>query len=85
MRPNGAPPAVTFEYGTSTGYGQAVAANGTSGAVSAVLSGLAPLTEYHYRLVATRDGRRSEGADQTFVTPREGVVIPPPRRRVRSW
>jgi uncharacterized membrane protein len=27
--------------------------------------------------VATRDGRRSVGADRTFVTPQAGVVTPP--------
>ena len=84
VRPNGAPPAVTFEYGTSASYGKTAAASGTSGAVSAALTGLTPLTEYHYRLVATRDGRRSEGADQTFVTPREDVITPPPTGGVQK-
>jgi hypothetical protein len=84
VKPNGAPPAVVFEYGTSTGYGSAVAANATSGTVGAVLGGLTPLTEYHYRIVALRDGRRSEGADKTFVTPAHGVVVPPPSGRVQK-
>ena len=75
---------MTFEYGTTTSYGKAAAASGTGGAVSATLTGLTPQTEYHYRLVATRDGRRSEGADQTFVTPREDVVSRPRPAACRS-
>ena len=85
VRPNGAPPAVTFEYGTTAELRQGRRPRAaTSGAVSAALTGLTPLTEYHYRLVATRDGRRSEGADQTFVTPREDVVAPPPADGVQK-
>ena len=36
--------------------------------VSANLSGLAPATTYHYRVVATNNGGQTEGSDQTFAT-----------------
>ncbi|HEV2811678.1 MAG TPA: choice-of-anchor Q domain-containing protein, partial [Solirubrobacteraceae bacterium] len=71
--PNGSPTTYRFEYGTGTGYGTSTpAASAGRGddavPVSAELSGLAPATTYHYRLVATNaDGTRA-GADQTFTT-----------------
>lgn len=36
--------------------------------VSAEVTGLTPLTVYHYRIVATNSGGITEGADQTFST-----------------
>jgi phosphodiesterase/alkaline phosphatase D-like protein len=66
-----------FQYGTSTRYEHATAL-ATLGpglhALSAAVSGLAPNTLYHYRLVVVEyaaDGTPypSEGADRTFRTP----------------
>jgi len=65
---------VTFEYGTSTSYGQTLNAtpNNVSGSsnteVSANLTSLILNTTYHYRLVATSNYGTSYGNDITFVT-----------------
>src|SRR5689334_9686256 len=47
-----------FEYGLTTLYGAQVAAGrqGTTSAVRAKLTGLLPVTIYHYRLVASKNG-----------------------------
>jgi hypothetical protein len=64
-----------FLYGTTTAYGgevpctPAVSGTGfTATTVSAALSGLAPSTTYHYRVLATNVDGTSEGADATFTT-----------------
>jgi hypothetical protein len=65
-----------FEYGTTTAYGRTTAAlpegRSLSGdsyvAVSAVLGGLAPQTEYHYRVVAGNGNGTTYGRDRTFRT-----------------
>ncbi len=68
-----------FEFGTTASYGDKTpVTDGGSGAgavpVSAALTGLSPSTEYHYRLIALRDGVvLSKGADRTFTT-----ASPPP-------
>ena len=63
--------APTFEYGLSTTYGTSV--NGTlitalSGTSSAALTGLAPGTIYHYRLINTNPNGTAYGTDMTFST-----------------
>ncbi len=76
-----------FEYGTGAGYGAtapcAVAPGPGSAevAASATLSGLAPATTYHYRLVASSAAGRAAGADGTFTTtaaPSVPLVHPEP-------
>lgn len=63
-----------FDYGTTTSYGQSVAAipsllSGTSAtALSANLSALACGTTYHFRLSATNAGGSVSTADRTFTT-----------------
>jgi hypothetical protein len=73
---NGSQTAFHFEYGTTTAYGAtAPAPDGDAGtaqgdaSVSAPVTGLAPATTYHFRLVADNgtDGPQ-QGADQTFTT-----------------
>ncbi len=73
---NGIDTEVTFEYGTTTGYGTSVAA-GTDGILSAgtgsttmskAISGLAPNTTYHYRVKGINGAGTTNGADQTFTT-----------------
>ena len=67
---------VTFEYGTTTGYGQSALVgyamqNTSAAAVSAQPPGLLPATTYHYRLkgVNVFDGSFVFfGGDQTFTT-----------------
>src|SRR3954447_6773175 len=71
--PCGTASAYQFEFGTTEAYGSAPAAGpigaGDSAlAVSSALSGLAPGTTYHYRLVTIRGGARLAGADRTFTT-----------------
>ncbi len=73
-----------FEYGTSTAYGlqtpsSAATATSSGVAVSAPLSGLAPYTTYHYRLVASDCGSaicETATPDQTFTT---GSTLAPVR------
>jgi hypothetical protein len=62
-----------FEYGTTTAYGaqtspQSVTSVSSATAISAVLSGLAPNTTYHYRVVAQNADGTQTGADMTFTT-----------------
>jgi hypothetical protein len=70
-----------FEYGTTTAYGAQTPAGTSSGnagkAVSADLSGLAPSTTYHFRLVATNPSGTATGADAEFTTA-AGTGAPPP-------
>jgi phosphodiesterase/alkaline phosphatase D-like protein len=71
---NGAATSWNVQYGTTTGYGvnttaQTVANSATPVPVSAPLSGLAPLTLFHYRIVAFHSGASiGAGADGTFFT-----------------
>jgi plastocyanin len=62
-----------FEYGTTTAYGQKTteesAGSGSSPVdKSAPVSGLAPSTTYHFRLVAKNATGTSFGLDRTFTT-----------------
>jgi C1A family cysteine protease len=66
---------VTFEYGVTTSYGTIVNAtpNTVTGttvtSVTAAIAGLAPVTTYHYRVIATNSVGTATGADMTFTTP----------------
>jgi hypothetical protein len=78
INPSGwVPTSYRFEYGTTAAYGsqttdQSVpgAADGdtTDHAVSSALTGLAPSTTYHYRVVAVGPWGTTPGADKTFTT-----------------
>jgi hypothetical protein len=79
--PNGAAVQVSFQFGTTTAYGQSTAPQtlGPDDAVdpfSAVLSGLPAGTLIHYRAVATSDFGTLFGADQTVKT--SSPPPPPP-------
>jgi hypothetical protein len=68
-----------FEYGPTAAYGTqtsaASAGEGTSGVpVHQGLSGLAPGTTYHYRLVAVGDGATVVGDDLTFTTAKAPAI-----------
>ena len=73
--------ACTVEYGTTNAYGTSAPCNVSPGSgegpveVSAALEGLAPSTEYHYRISATNAAGTSVGSDKTFKT---GVLAPAP-------
>ncbi len=71
--PNGVASSYHFEYGTSTGYGKStpstsLGSDSTDHNVVADITGLAPSTLYHFRLVVTTDGGSVPGADATFTT-----------------
>ncbi len=71
---NGDDASCVFQYGTSTAYGSTVPCSvnpvtGSSATVlSAALSGLAPGTTYHFRVVAENGGGKASGSNQTFTT-----------------
>ena len=67
-----------FEYGTTTAYGsrtpdQTVGGNAGK-SVEATITGLAPNTTYHFRLVARNPSGRDTGDDATFTTLADYVV-----------
>ncbi len=67
------PTTYVFQYGTTRGYGAetplAPAGSGdTSITVSQTVTGLQPLTTYHYRILATSPAGATAGSDRTFAT-----------------
>jgi hypothetical protein len=73
VNPRGAAVSVSFQFGTSTAYGQSTAAQRIAPATastpfSAQLAGLPAGTTIHYRAVAASDFGTFTGADQTLVT-----------------
>ncbi|HEX4010091.1 MAG TPA: hypothetical protein VHX62_08790 [Solirubrobacteraceae bacterium] len=71
--PNGLTTTYSWQYGTSTGYGQqtpatAIAPGAGPAAATTALAGLAAGTIYHYRLVAQNADGVSYGYDETFTT-----------------
>ncbi len=79
-----------FQYGTTTAYGAstahaAVAASLTSAATTAAISGLAPYTTYHFRLVAENAGGTTYGADQSFTTPQGLPVLTGLKEAPSRW
>jgi phosphodiesterase/alkaline phosphatase D-like protein len=80
VNPKGQTAAYTFEYGTSTSFGQispvvVLDDADASEDVSAALTGLASNTTYFYRVVATNATGTSAGAVRTFTT--TGTVTAP--------
>jgi hypothetical protein len=86
VNPAGAAVNVFFEFGTTTAYGQATAAqrtepNNSTTPFAAGLAGLATATTIHYRAVAASDFGTFVGADQTLTTasvPPSPPPAPPP-------
>ncbi len=80
LDPRGAGTSWHFEYGTTTAYGQSSAAQSLpagEGAqpISTTLTGLAPGTTYHYRLVASNSSGAAVGADATLTTAPAAPVL----------
>jgi hypothetical protein len=78
VNPEGARTNVSFQFGTTTAYGQTTPVQTTgpdnaADAFSAALTGLPTGTTIHYRAVATSDFGTQVGADQTLTT-----QTPPP-------
>jgi hypothetical protein len=72
---------LTAAYGVET-FGQVIAGVGTPVPVSVQLSGLAPGTLFHYRLLAMHGSTLSPGGDGTFFT--EPLQRPRPRLATRT-
>lgn len=73
VNPQGQSTNYKFQYGTTTAYGSETGGStlpgGTSSqAVSKGVTGLAPETLYHFRIVATNGAGTTVGADQAFLT-----------------
>ncbi len=73
VNPQGHSTTYFFQYGTTTSYGvqtsPARAGRGTTNvAVHQTLTGLAPGTPYHYRIVAQNSGGTATGGDQALTT-----------------
>ncbi len=81
VNPEGGPARVSFQFGTTTAYGQTTAATAiapTNAAVSfqGLLTGLPVNTTFHFRAVATTDFGVKLGPDQTVTT--ASIPAPPP-------
>jgi CSLREA domain-containing protein len=63
-----APTTVHVEYGTTAAYGASSPEGAGDGPLAVTLSGLAPGTAYHARLVATNGYGSTAGPDVTFTT-----------------
>jgi hypothetical protein len=73
VNPKDKPTTYVFEYGLTTAYGeqtpQGSAGKGKSAVpVTGELTGLAPDTTYHFRLVATNEKGTTRGSDTSFTT-----------------
>src|ERR1700677_810463 len=74
VNPNGQPTDYVFQYGTSNSYGSqtplAPAGAGTSSIkVSQTITGLAPVTTYHYRILVSSPAGATAGPERSFTTP----------------
>jgi len=74
--------AVSFEYGTTTSYGNTIDAVGSPtiqaiDTLSAIITGLSPFTTYHYRVKAMNELGTVYGVDSTFTTVLTGIVGTP--------
>ena len=79
VNPELRPTSYRFDYGKTTAYGSHTAlhfagAGATAVAVAAKLTGLAPNTTFHYRLIASNADGTGAGADRTFRTPKQCIV-----------
>lgn len=73
INPRGTDSSYYFQYGPTKAYGLQTgildAGSGSKGVrVAIAIGGLAPLTQYHYRLVAVNSGGFGYGGDKTFHT-----------------
>jgi hypothetical protein len=78
--PNGTATSYLFQYGTTKLYGTTTPTGSAGGGAKAVkrsaaISGLAPATTYHYRIVALRGTSVFAGKDRTFKTQRQPLGV----------
>ncbi len=73
---------VTFQWGLTAAYGNTATATpasvtgSTTTPVSAIITGLAPATVYHFRCVGTGPGGTSYGADLQFISDCPSPALP---------
>jgi hypothetical protein len=80
VNPRGLTTSYFFQYGTTTAYGTRTpstsAGKGGAGvAAAAQVTGLAPNTRYHYRLLAHNSDGTVAGNDRTLTTPRQPLGL----------
>ena len=78
VNPSGTSTSAYFQYGTTTSYGstgQSTTGISTTQNLQTVLTGLAPGTTYHYRIVASNSGGTSYGSDVSFTTSGLAVTL----------
>lgn len=80
INPNGLATTSWFQWGTTTNYGNetgiiSLPASDTALAVSNEVAGLAPLTTYHFRVVATNSAGTNFGANFTFTVEISNIFI----------
>ena len=68
INPAFSPTTAHVEYGTTAAYGSATTGLAADGAFAALLTGLAPGTTYHARVVASNAYGTTAGPDLTFTT-----------------
>ena len=73
VNPRSQATSVSFDWGISLAYGTSTAlvspgSGGSAQSVTTLLSGLAPSTTYHYRVVAVNPTGTTTGTDRTFTT-----------------
>ena len=89
VHPRHSPTTYVFEYGTDTSYGSSAPAGqlGDAGSgndwseVAEQITGLAPGTTYHYRVVATNQAGTAAGEDEAFKTAAAGAGSDGPQQR----
>jgi hypothetical protein len=80
VNPHGVATTYYFQYGTTTAYGSrtpstAVGKGTATVAAAAQVTGLAPNTRYHYRLIAHNADGTDAAGDRTFRTPRQPLGL----------
>jgi hypothetical protein len=80
VNPQGGNTGYYFEYGTTSSYGARTPTIGVGSGTKAVkvtapISGLAPATTYHYRIIAGNPTGRRRGTDRTFRTKRQPLGV----------
>jgi hypothetical protein len=81
VNPQGVATSYSFQYGPNTAYGSTTASHSagsgtTTSSVSAGISGLAPGTTYHYRVIAVNADGTTAGSDHSFKTSLPPVKAP---------